>query len=327
MNLDDERFARVALSAVSEPGDTVTGALLQLVGGPETLRMVSTRDALPHAIDSTEGEIWRTRLSPRLKDADIERVVADTERRGLTLLTPDDPRWPAALHQLGVTSPMVLWTTGGRSAFAANAPRRVAIVGARAATSYGEHVASELASELAEGGVNIISGGAYGIGGAAHRGAIASQAGSTIAILACGLDRPYPAGNAHLFDRIVSGGGALVSELPPGSTPTRWRFMQRNRLLAILASATVVVEAGARSGSLDIAARAHALGRSVGAVPGPITSAASTGCHQLLRERIATVVTSAEEIRELIDSREPPPRAFDRAPSFASRRRATGLAL
>lgn len=204
----------------------------------------------------------------------------------------------------------------------------VAIVGARAATSYGEHVASELAGELADGGLSIVSGGAYGIDGAAHRGAIASQPGGTVAILVGGLDRPYPAGNAHLFERIVSGGGALVSELPPGSTPTRWRFMQRNRILAALAGATVVVEAGARSGSLDIAARAHAFGRSVGVVPGPITSAVSTGCHRLLRERMAAVVTNAEEVRQLLGSRElTSQRALDRTPSFASRRPATGLAL
>lgn len=328
MSPNDEGLARVALSAVSEPGDTVTGTLLQLVGASETLHMVSTHDALPDAIDPTEGEHWRARLSRRLTDADLERIVVDSERRRLTVLTPDDHRWPASMRRLGAASPIALWIAGSEQALAPDHSRRVAIVGARAATNYGEHVASELASELAEGGVNIISGGAYGIDGAAHRGAIASQPGSTVAILACGLDRPYPAGHAHLFERIVSGGGALVSELPPGSTPTRWRFMQRNRILATLAGTTVVVEAGARSGSLDIAARAHALGRPVGAVPGPITSAASTGCHRLLRERIATVVTSAEEIRELIDLRESTSQlGFDLSPSFAHRRRPAGLTM
>lgn len=328
MNLDDERLARVALATVSEPGDSVTGAMIQLVGAPATLRLLSTQEPLPATIEPTEGELWRARLSPRLRDADIDRVVGETERQGLTLLTPDDARWPVSLRQLGSSSPIVLWITGSERPLTTDSSRRVAIVGARAATSYGEHVASELSSELAEGGVSIISGGAYGIDGAAHRRAIASQPGSTVAILACGLDRPYPAGNAHLFERMVSGGGALVSELPPSSTPTRWRFMQRNRILAALAGATVVVEAGARSSSLDIAARAHTLGSPVGAVPGPITSAASTGCHRLLRERLATVVTNAAEVRELLDSRESTPqRAFDRAPSFTSRRRATGMAL
>ncbi|MDT0181443.1 DNA-processing protein DprA [Microbacterium sp. ARD31] len=328
MNLSDERLARVALSTISQPGDTVTGTLLEIIGAPETLRMISTRDQLPETIDPTEGELWRARLNPRLRDADTERVVVDTERRGLTLLTPDDPRWPTALRALGVASPIALWIAGSIATRAPGASDRVAIVGARAATSYGEHVAAELASELAGSGVSIVSGGAYGIDGAAHRGAIASQPGGTVAILAGGLDRPYPAGNAHLFERIVGGGGALVSELPPGSTPTRWRFMQRNRILAALAGATVVVEAGARSGSLDIAVRAHGLGRSVGAAPGPITSAASAGCHRLLRERIATLVTNSEEVRELLDSRESTSqRAFDRTPSFANRRRSAGLTI
>lgn len=230
MNLNDERLARVALSTVSEPGDSVTGAMIQLVGAPATLRMISTQEPLPATIDHADGELWRARLSPRLRDADIERVVGESERRGLTLLTPDDARWPASLSQLGSASPIMLWIAGSDRPLTSDSSRRVAMVGARAATSYGEHVASELTSELAQGGVSIISGGAYGIDGAAHRGAIASHPGSTVAILACGLDRPYPAGNAHLFERIVSGGGALVSELPPGSTPTRWRFMQRNRI-------------------------------------------------------------------------------------------------
>lgn len=169
MNLDDERLARVALSAVSEPGDRVTGALLQLVDARGTLRMISSRDALPDAIDPTEGELWRTRLSPRLKEADIDRIVSDAERRGLTVLTPDGRYWPTTLRQLGAASPYVLWIAGSKQAIAPDALRPVAIVGARAATTYGEHVASDLASELAAGGVNIISGGAYGIDGAAHR--------------------------------------------------------------------------------------------------------------------------------------------------------------
>lgn len=327
MNLPDERFARVALGTISEPGDIVTGTLLQLVGAPETLRLITARDPLPDTIDQTEGELWRARLTPRLRDAEIERVVADTERHGLTLLTPDDRRWPPALADLGIPSPIALWIAGNDKTLAPVMSRQIAITGARAATSYGEHVATELASELAGDGLTVVCGGAYGIDGAAHRGAMASRPGNTVAILAAGVDRPYPAGNANLFERIVNSGGALVSELPPGSTPTRWRFMQRNRILAALAGATVVVEAGSRSGSLDIAARARALGRSVGAVPGPVTSAASAGCHMLLRDRTATVVTNSQEVRELLEPIEPMrERAFARTPSPVTRRRATGLA-
>lgn len=203
MNLTDVQLARVALSIISEPGDTVTGTLLQLLGAPDTLRVIATRDALPDTIDPTEGELWRARLTPRLRGADTERVIGDSERRGLTVLTPDDPRWPAALNQLGVSSPIALWIAGSEGVIASNPARRVAMVGTRAATSYGEHVAAELASELAVSGVSIVSGGAYGIDGAAHRGAIASQPGSTVAILAGGLDRPYPAG--HSWPNIAGG--------------------------------------------------------------------------------------------------------------------------
>lgn len=118
MNLTDERLARVALSTVAEPGDTVTGAVLQLVGAPETLRMISARDQLPDAIDPTEGELWRARLSPRLRGTDTESVVGESARHGLTLLTPDDPRWPTALRQLGVASPIALWIAGSDKALA-----------------------------------------------------------------------------------------------------------------------------------------------------------------------------------------------------------------
>jgi DNA processing protein len=173
----------------------------------------------------------------------------------------------------------------------------VSIVGARAATAYGESVAAELAGDLAAGGVAVISGGAYGIDGAAHRAALGAG-GTTIAYLAGGVDRAYPVGHQQLFDRIRNG-GAVLSEVPCGAAPTKWRFLQRNRLIAAAGAATVVVEAGWRSGSLNTAGHAAALGRPLGAVPGPVTSAASAGCHRLLREYDAVCVTSAQEVREL----------------------------
>ncbi len=161
MNLTDARLARVALSIISEPGDTVTGTLLQLLGAPDTLRMVSTRESLPDTIDPTEGQLWRARLAPRLRDADTERVVGDSERRGLTVLTPDDPRLPAALSQLGVSPPVAMWIARSERAIAREPLRGVATVGARAATSNGEHVAAELGSEVAGIGVSIVSGGDF----------------------------------------------------------------------------------------------------------------------------------------------------------------------
>jgi len=155
----------------------------------------------------------------------------------------------------------------------------------------------EITAGLVERGHTIVSGAAYGIDGMAHRAALAS-AGRTVAYLAGGVDRFYPSGHDALLTRIVET-GAVVSELPCGSAPTKWRFLMRNRLIAASTKATLVVEAGWRSGSLNIAGRAVALGRPLGAVPGPVTSAASAGCHRLVRECGAIVVTNADEAAEL----------------------------
>ena len=220
------------------------------------------------------------------------------------LLLPADPAWPPMLGDLGDHAPLALWFRGEAAALSGAG---VAIVGARASSSYGEHVATELASELAGEGWTIVSGGAYGIDGTAHRAALRAG-GITIAVLAGGIDRAYPAGHAQLFDRIAAS-GALVSEVACGGAPTRWRFLERNRIIGALAGATVVVEAGWRSGSLNTAGHAAALGRPLGAVPGPVTSAASAGCHRLLREYDARCVTSAADVRELLGGAAAP--AFD----------------
>jgi DNA processing protein len=174
----------------------------------------------------------------------------------------------------------------------------VALVGARAASSYGDHVAMELAADLAGGGIPVVSGGAYGIDGAAHRAALAAG-GLTIALLAGGAERAYPAGHTRLIDDVAAT-GAVVSEVPCGTAPTKWRFLQRNRLIAAIADATVVVEAGWRSGSLNTAGHAAALSRQLGAVPGQITSATSAGAHRLLREFGAACITGAQDVREML---------------------------
>jgi DNA processing protein len=176
--------------------------------------------------------------------------------------------------------------------------RAVAVVGARACTEYGEQVTRELAVGCADRGITVVSGAAFGIDAAAHAGALAAG-GATVAVLASGVDRPYPRGNVPLIERIVAE-GLLVSEVPPGSSPTRNRFVSRNRVIAALAGATVVVEAGWRSGATITAGVAADLGRSVGAVPGPVTSPASVGCHRLLRDGV-TCVTSPGEVAELVD--------------------------
>jgi DNA processing protein len=172
------------------------------------------------------------------------------------------------------------------------------MVGSRAATGYGGHVAGEIAADLAERGWAIVSGGAYGIDAAAHRGALAAE-GSTIALLACGVDYPYPAGHADLFAAIAAQ-GLVVSEWPPGRHPARMRFLVRNRAIAALACGTVIVEAGERSGALNTARHAADLGKPLMAVPGPVTSAQSAGCHRIIREWGATCVTRAADIIEML---------------------------
>ena len=216
---------------------------------------------------------------------------------GATFLVPGDPGWPAALDDLGTAAPFGLWVRGAADVGAA-LHRSVALVGSRASTTYGERVAVDLAAGVADAGACVVSGGAYGIDAAAHRGALA-RGGPTVVLLAGGVDRPYPAGNARLFESLVAGGGALVSEVPPGSVPTKGRFLQRNRLIAAGARATVVVEAAWRSGAMSTAHHAARLLRPVGAVPGPVTSVASAGCHRLLREGCAVCVTDAAEVMDL----------------------------
>ncbi|WP_229382377.1 DNA-processing protein DprA [Microbacterium schleiferi] len=223
----------------------------------------------------------------------------------MRILTPGTPGWPEGLSDLGVLAPVALWVKGDAGLLTSSLGSRVTMVGARAATGYGEHVATELAADLAQLPRVILSGGAYGIDGAAHSAALAVRAGSTVAVLASGLDRYYPAGHQELLARVANT-GAVISEAPPGAAPTRWRFLQRGRLLAALSASTIVVEAGYRSGSLHTAAEAHRLGRPVGAVPGPITSAASAGCHRLLHDQMATVITSTGDITALTDPPAPP---------------------
>jgi DNA processing protein len=325
---DDERCARAAWSRLAEPGDAAAGALIAALGAVEALAWV--RDTLVPRVGGdgrsgsgsgptgATGGVW-DRLTERTGDLDprvrrrldaglvrwASRWAGVDPRRDLdlldtlggTLVHPGGVGWPAGLDDLAAAAPPCLWVCGdGR--LDALVQRSVALVGARASTAYGDHVAADLAAGLAERGFTVVSGGAYGIDAAAHRGALAAE-GRTVALLAGGVDRPYPAGNAALLRRVVETGGAVVSEVPPGSVPSRSRFLQRNRLIAAAARATVVVEAAWRSGALSTAGHAAALLRPVGAVPGPVTSMASAGCHRILRDGSAVCVTDAAEVAEL----------------------------
>lgn len=296
-----ECFARAAWSCIAEPGDSEAGALVAALGASRALSAVIDRWPAERAGRGPAG--WQRgleRWSPRLDSNAVLRALTTAAGLRIQLLLPSDGSWPEGLADLGDHAPMALWCRGEPAALAAptsGAGSGIAVVGARAATGYGEHVASESAAGLAERGFPIVSGAAYGIDGAAHRAALAAH-GSTVAFLAGGVDRLYPSGHTRLLHRIADT-GAVVSEVPCGTAPTRWRFLQRNRLIAAMSSVVVVVEAGLRSGSLNTAGHAAALGRAVGAVPGPVTSPSSAGCHRLLRDYGAVCVSNAEQIAEL----------------------------
>jgi DNA processing protein len=300
------RRARAWLSRVTEPGTIDFWRFVDAVGPVEAVRQLRAGRA-PERVRSLVGA--RAQQDETL--ADLRRA----ERCGARLVVPEDDEWPALpLHALTVAvssepddhkqqpdrtlapvPPVALWARGP-ARLDELVERSVAIVGSRASTAYGEHVAGELGHQLGERGWTVVSGGAFGIDAAAHRGAMAAEA-PTVAVLACGVDRPYPAAHGALFHRIAET-GLLVSEWPPGCAPLRHRFLVRNRLIAALTRGTVVVEAAARSGAQATARRAQQLGRQVLVVPGPVTSAMSVGCHELLREEElgATLVASAAHV-------------------------------
>ena len=223
--------------------------------------------------------------------------LAAWERSGYRLVCPGEAEWPTQLDDLGDARPVVLWLRGSADLRFA-CLRSVSIVGSRAATAYGTHVGTELAAEIAGHGWAVISGGAYGIDACAHRGALA-VGGCTVAVLASGLSFGYPKGHDELFAAIGTT-GVMVSECPPERAPTRPGFLVRNRVIAALSRGTVVVEAALRSGAINTARHAHELNRTVMAVPGPVTSEQSAGCHELIREWGAVCVTGARDVIELI---------------------------
>ncbi|HCX85858.1 MAG TPA: DNA processing protein DprA [Micrococcales bacterium] len=303
-----ERMARIALSMIAEPNDPTTGYVLARHGGIETLRLIESDDEVP-GLARADMLMWRERLTARVMPGLLDQV-AQAERHGFATLIPADKDWPAGLNDLGERAPYLLWTRGAASFLTAALGDRSTITGSRAATSYGEQIAGELATGLADEERVVVSGGAYGIEGAAHKSVLAAS-GQTIAVLANGLDRPYPAGHSELLNRIGDV-GLLVSELPPGAAPTRHRFLARNRLLAALSGATVIPEAGPRSGSMTTVIAGRDLGRGVGAVPGPVTSVASAGPNELIKQGLASLVTQPSDVIALLDADPNPRRAVTR---------------
>ena len=299
----EEVTARVAWTCIIEPGDRVAGTLIATYGAVGALRIVASEArsssvesglADPKALDEFRRALLRWR--PRLTQSAVDVALAQAPRFDTRLVLPGTTEWPRGFDDLDGHAPIALWVRGTRDALL-TLDRSIALVGARAATGYGEHVTMEASAGLVDRGYTIVSGAAYGIDGMAHRAALASH-GQTVAFLAGGVDRFYPSGHDALLTRIAEV-GAVVSELPCGQAPTKWRFLQRNRLIAAASRATVVLEAGWRSGSLNTAGHAATLGRPLGAVPGPVTSAASAGCHRLIRDYTAICVTNPDEMAEL----------------------------
>ena len=295
---EEVQLARAYLMRVAEPPALALHALVDVWGPVDAAAMVRTGE-VPDAI---EGET-SSRRGVDLAGEDL----AAAAKVGARLVVPEDADWPAwqllclaAATDRGLRAagaPLGLWVRGPAS-LSDVFDRAVSVVGARAATGYGELVAGEIGYGLAGAGMTVVSGAAYGIDGAAHRGALNAE-GTTVAVLGCGIDIPYPAGHATLLARIAER-GLVMSEYPPGTPPARHRFLVRNRLIAALSTATVVVEAGARSGARNTATTAGSLGKVVLAVPGPITSAMSVGCHDLLRSGGALLVGSVGEILEAV---------------------------
>ncbi|MEU5840313.1 DNA-processing protein DprA [Rhodococcus sp. NPDC047139] len=290
---DERRLAWAYLSTVAQGASRSLSAAIDACGVLEVaaaIRSGSPRDE------------FASRYAVR---AHLDTAADDLERLGRVggrLVTPDDDEWPA-WQMLGFGTldtatdaegpPLALWVWGSRR-LDELAERAVGIVGTRAASGYGEHVTAEISGDLAADGWTVVSGAAFGVDAAAHRAAL-GVGGATVAILACGVDRAYPAAHTTMLRRI-SESGLVVSEYPPGTTPARYRFLARNRLIAALSGGTVVVEAGWRSGARNTAAWARRLGRPVMAVPGPVTSAASQGCHRMIREGEARLIGTARDV-------------------------------
>jgi DNA processing protein len=290
--VDPELLARVFLSRVVEPGDETAGRWLRERGAVQVAAHLGEGGGPLPGVSDTR---WAGLLA-RARRADPAHDLAVARDAGVRFVRPGDIEWPAQLDDLADARPVGLWVRGTPS-LRMWALRSVAVVGARACTEYGSHMATTLAAQLAERGWVVVSGGAYGVDGAAHRGALAAG-GATVAVLACGVDRPYPRGHTALLTRIARQ-GLVIGELPPGDHPTPSRFIQRNRVIAALTRGTVVVEAAHRSGALVTARAATRLGRHTMGVPGPATSALSAGVHELLRGD-AILVSDVAEITELV---------------------------
>lgn len=283
----DERLHAWALLARAALTSPILVHALLIEHGP----LAAAEHIAADARDSRFGPVTR-----EMAANDLERA----ERAGARLVTRDDPGWPTALadlHTIGAHPPIALWARGpGQLNLLTE--RTVAVVGARASTRYGQKVATQLATGLARQDWTVLSGGAFGIDSAAHQAAL--DAGRpTVAVLPAGLHRLFPHGNAYLLAQIEET-GLLLSEYPPGVEPSRPNFLARNRIVAALAAGVVVPEAGLHSGTANTVRWANKLQRPVTAVPGPIDSAASRGCHEFILTGQATLAVDTHDVLDTL---------------------------
>ncbi len=313
-NLEDA-FARAVLSFVTEPGDQFAGFLADQLSAASLLEFEIARrpfeelrttllaaqklDEALHRFPNLAETFHeaRQRWSARLNFSDFEKSLDLAARINAQLLVPSQQFWPTKLNDLAWAKPHCLWVRS-RSDLAQLNQTAIAIVGSRVASTYGEWVTSEIVSDCVGRGLTIVSGGAYGIDAVAHRTAIAHGV-FNVAFMAGGVDRLYPSGNSRIFEQLIQV-GAIMAEQAPGTNPTKWRFLQRNRLIAALSDATVIVEAGSRSGALNTVSHAQHLNREIAAVPGPITSQVSRGCNRLIADGQAHLLSDPSEAASMV---------------------------
>lgn len=313
-----ETLSRIIWSHLAEPGDGVAGTLIQTLGAQSALDLVAACRShttttseltkilgsyIPPELLETITETFTlqqllegfSRWAPRLSREPIRAYLRKASQKRIQVVTPHSSSWPAALHDLGYHAPTVLWVRGNPSLLSAPG---LAVVGSRAVSSYGIEITHDLTVTAAQAGAAIFSGAALGVDGAAHRAALALQS-PTIAVLAGGVDRNYPAAHEEMLQEIEQM-GVICAESPPDTVPIKWRFLQRNRIIAALANATLVTAAAYRSGAINTAGHAASLGRPLGAVPGQITSPTAQGCHRIIKELGATPIFSATDLRTLL---------------------------
>ncbi|MEV6558322.1 DNA-processing protein DprA [Nocardia sp. NPDC051756] len=308
MSADARRHARALLSRAASGPCRPLQALIAELGVEDAAAAVVAGD-VPVALDR---RVLERGSSFEVAARDLDRV----HRLGGRLITPEDDEWPADLLRAFDTdsdnpefvAPLALWARGPLSLRVAT-DQAIAVTGARASTEYGNRIAHDFTSELAVDGHTIVSGAAFGIDAAAHRAALTIDA-ATIAVLACGVDRAYPAAHERLLAQIAES-GLIVSEYPPGTVPYKNQFLERNRLTAGLSAAVIAVEAGLRSGTANTIGWANRLRRPAWAVPGPVTSAASMGCHRMIADRRARVMTCADDVLFALPA--PPSTAYQSA--------------